>query len=178
MNRLFVAIEFPSAVRDRLRLLCHGLPDTRWTDPAQFHLTVRFIGELEGGQVQDVREALATVMAEPFELMLMGVGHFPPRGRPRVIWTGADGGDGLLALHHKINRALDEIGLPPEGRKYMPHVTLGRLDGTPAKRVAGYMSQFGAFSVPPFAIDRFTLFDSRLTGSGAIHRKLARYHLT
>ncbi|MBI5136159.1 MAG: RNA 2',3'-cyclic phosphodiesterase [Nitrospirae bacterium] len=177
MHRLFVAIDFPKTARERLSMLCHGLPDARWIDPAQMHLTVRFIGEVEGSVMLDVREALATVVMTPFELMLMGVGHFPPRGKPTTLWTGADGGDALHTLFARVSRALEGAGIAPEGRKYMPHVTLARLSGTPPTRVAGYMQHHAAFTVPPFPVTAFHLYESTLTAKGALHRKAASYPL-
>lgn len=177
MHRLFVAIDFPQPARERLSMLCHGLPDCRWVEPAQMHLTVRFIGEVEGSVMLDVREALGTVVSPAFELMLMGVGVFPPRGKPTVLWTGADGGEDLQRLFRRVTRALEPAGIAPEGRKYMPHVTLARLKGTPEKRVAGYMQHNAAFTVPPFPVTEFHLFESTLTAKGALHRKVASYAL-
>jgi len=179
MHRLFVAIELPRPVRDQLRLLCHGLPDTRWASPDQMHLTVRFIGEVGEDERMEIEDALSTVHAPSFELMLMGAGHMPPRGRPTSVFTGADGGEGLDTLHHLIGRALTQVGIVPETRRYMPHVTLGRLQtATSAKKLAGYMKQYSSFQIKPFKVASFSLFESKIGSQGAKHKLLKHYALT
>ena len=80
MPRLFVALDPPDEVKDALDRLCEGLPGIRWSDPSQFHLTLRFIGEVEQGTFYEIGEALANVSHAPFELALKGLGQFPPRG--------------------------------------------------------------------------------------------------
>ena len=90
MPRLFVALDLPAAVKRSLEPLGKGLGDVRWLLPEQQHLTLRFIGDVDNGAMHDVVEALATVPARPFQLMLKGLGHFPPRGEPRVLWGGRE----------------------------------------------------------------------------------------
>jgi len=179
MHRLFVAIELPRAVRDQLRVLCRGLPDTRWMNPDQFHLTVRFIGEVGNDELSEIKEVLRTVHAPTFELMLMGAGQMPPRGRPTSVFTGADGGEGLDNVHHLVTRALAQVSIAPDSRRYMPHITLGRLQtATSSKKLVGYMSQYSSFQVPPFKVNAFCLFSSTLTQHGAKHRLLEHYPLS
>lgn len=177
MHRLFVAIDFPEAVRQQLALLCFGLPDARWTPAAQLHLTVRFIGEVEGGRFLDVRDALGEVSAPPFDMRLKGLGHFPPRGRPHVLWAGVEKNGPLTALHDRIERTVVRAGLPPEGRNFMPHVTLARLKGTPPRRVADYLTDHALFQAGPFPVEAFHLYSSLLTPKGAVHTLEASYPL-
>jgi 2'-5' RNA ligase len=177
MHRLFVAIDFPEPVRRELALLCFGLPDARWVPPEQLHLTVRFIGEVEGSVLLDVRDALGDVRAAPFDLRLRGMGHFPPRGRPSVLWAGVDGGDGLRVLHDRVEAAVTRAGLPPEARNFAPHVTMARLKGTHPRRVADYLTEHALFSVGPFAVESFHLYSSVLGPKGAAHTLEASYPL-
>ena len=96
--RLFVALDLPASVKKSLEPLGKGLGDVRWLLPEQQHLTLRFIGDVDHGAMHDVTEALATVPARPFQLMLKGLGHFPPRGEPRVLWVGVDKSAELAGL--------------------------------------------------------------------------------
>ena len=177
MYRLFVAIDLPSDVKERLRPLCGGLPGARWVDGDQLHLTLRFIGEVDGGVLRDVREQLGTVRSAPFSLVLQGVGHFPPRGQPRVVWVGLEKSGPLGVLHGRVESALADAGLERDGRKFSPHITLARLKETPASRVGRYLEEFGLFRTDPFTVDAFILYSSTLTRHGAVHTPEATYPL-
>lgn len=168
--RLFVAIDLAEDAKERLQTICHGLPGGRWLHADQLHLTLRFIGEVDGVVAQDIREALAGVEVQPFRLQLDGVGCFPPRGRPRIVWVGVAANPDLLHLQKKIESVLvREAGLRPEKRKYAPHITLARLRNTPAARVGRFLEEYGLFSCPSFLVDTFSLYSSFLGKKGAIH---------
>lgn len=177
MIRLFVSLEMPEEVRARLEALCCDVPGARWTDPEQLHLTVRFIGEVEGHVFEEIRDGLGAVCVEPFELTLRGVGHFPPRGQPRVLWAGIERSEALTLLRQRVDRNLGRAGVPAEGRNFSPHVTLGRLRGSPARAVGSFLSQHALFEAGPIAIDRFWLYSSRLSHKRAVHRPEAEYPL-
>lgn len=178
MVRLFVAIELPAEVRARLGGLGAGVPGARWVDPEQIHLTLRFIGEVDGGAFEDVRLALGAVRAAPFEIMLEGVGHFGDRRRVRALWAGVAPGAALNRLAAQIEAALAGAGCEPEGRKFKAHVTLARLRGAPVSRVADFLAANALFQAGPIAVDRFQLFSSRLSNSGPSYRVEASYELT
>lgn len=167
-KRLFVAIDPPDGIRDQLSALCCGLPDARWTPPEQFHLTLCFIGEVDGSSFLDIREALAKVTFPAFALRLQSVGFFPPRGQPRVVWAGIEKSEPLLGLQRKIATRLFQLGFEPENRKFSPHITLARLHQTPASKVGKYLEVNGLFSGEPFMVDRFSLYSSAL-GRKATH---------
>ncbi|MEN8198625.1 MAG: RNA 2',3'-cyclic phosphodiesterase [Thermodesulfobacteriota bacterium] len=170
MVRLFVAIDLADASRERLKTICHGLPGARWVKDEQLHLTLRFIGEVDEPLFQDIREVLGGVEAQAFSLQLDGIGCFPPRGRPRIVWAGVAANRELLHLQKKIESVLTrEAGLDPEGRKYAPHITLARLKNTPPERVGRYLEEYGLFFCPPFAVDCFSLYSSFLGKNGASH---------
>ena len=123
MVRLFVAIPFPEDLRERLALLSGGIPGARWTDPDNFHLTVRFIGEVDRPTCDDVVDALSQVRADGFDLVLTGIDQFGKGDKARVLWIGVEKNPALLRLHDRVESALVRAGLAPEARKYSPHVT-------------------------------------------------------
>lgn len=169
MPRLFVAIDPPLGIRERLTALCCGLPGARWVEPEQLHLTLRFIGEVDGSMLHPVQEALAEVRAQALSLQLEGIGFFPPRGSPRVVWVGIRKNEQLLRLHNRIESVLVRAGLEPEDRKYSPHITLARLKNTPASRIGAYLAQHGLFGTEEFPVNEFLLYSSVLNSRGARH---------
>lgn len=177
MIRLFVAIELPEAVRDRLGRACCDVPGARWTEPGQMHLTLRFVGEVDELVFRDVEAALDEVRADPFELELKGVGHFPPRGEPRVLWAGLGRSEPLVALQKRVEAAVERGGVPRDGRRFSPHVTLARLSDTPERAVGSWLAMNGLLRSDPFEVRDFHLFSSRLGGKRAVHRVEASYPL-
>ena len=175
--RLFAALTLPDDVNDELELFASGLPGARWSPPERRHLTLRFIGEVDGLVYQDVLGALESVQVSPFELSLRGVGHFPPRGAPRSLWAGVDESDALRRLYRRVDRVLVEAGLEPERRKYVPHVTLARLNGTPTSRVASYLASNALYRSRTFRVEGFSLFSSQLFEHGPEYTLEASYLL-
>ena len=175
--RLFVAAPLPSEVRERLAGLCAGLPRARWVEPRNMHITLRFIGEVDRGAAEDADAALAQVRHQAFDLGLAGIGHFGSRRKVRSVWAGIEGSDALVHLRQKIDSALVRAGHAPEHRKFHPHVTLARLKSTPAARVGEYAAAHNGFAIPPFRLERFTLYHS-LHGNERVHYEaLAEYPL-
>ena len=177
MLRLFVAIALPETIRSRLALICGGVPGARWLSPETMHLTIRFIGEVQESRLGDIDLALSGVSAPGFELTLDGIGSFGNSGRPRVLWTGVARNPALDHLHGKIESALVRAGLPPEGRKFTPHVTLARLRDAKRSRVGEFVAAHNPFQAGPIPVSEFTLFSSFLSQSGAIHTPEAVYPL-
>jgi 2'-5' RNA ligase len=178
MYRLFVALELPEAARARLASLCHGVPGARWVSVDQLHLTLRFIGEVDGGVFEDVAAALAEIDGPSFVVAIAGVGHFPPSGPPRQLWAGVAKNPALMALQRAIESRVVAAGLEPERRKFVPHITLARLKEARLSRVAAFLSAHGLFACEPFVVDSFCLFSSRLGNERSIYRVEARYPLT
>jgi 2'-5' RNA ligase len=176
--RLFVALDLPEPVKRSLEPLARGLGDVRWSTPDQQHLTLRFIGDVDNGAVRDIVEALATVPARPFQLTLKGLGHFPPRGEPRVLWVGLERNAELARLKRRIDRALRDAGVAPESRKFAPHVTLVRI-GAPLSptRLGTYLMRHALYRSEAFAISSFHLYSSWLRADGAEHQLEASYEL-
>lgn len=177
MIRLFVALAMPAEIARPLQQLCSGLPGARWCNPAQFHLTLRFIGEVDGRTAHAVAEELSGVALPPFELALHGVGTFGDKRKAHSLWAGVRDNPMLERLRDKVENAVTRAGLPAERRKFAPHVTLARLGGAPVDRLGAYIAHHALFSTPAFTVDRFTLYSSFLSHGGAIYTPERVYHL-
>lgn len=161
--RLFVGLDLPRSLRERLALLPGGIPGARWVPTENYHLTLRFIGEVPAHRAEDIDVALAALRCSPFALSFAGVGTFSKAGREVALWVGAERNPALDRLQSKIETALQRCGLPPERRRFMPHVTLARLDASVAEaRLAAYVQAHNLFRTEPIEVDRFTLFSSLL----------------
>lgn len=178
MLRLFIGIGLPDGVRDGLSRRASGLPGARWVSAENYHLTLRFIGEVDEGVAEDVNEALDLVVAPPFTLTLDGLGSFGKGHKARALWAGVAPSDPLLHLQAKVESALVRAGLAPEERKYSPHVTLAYLGGeTPAEKLGRYMEANGLLREGPFPVDHFTLYESVLGKTGPTYHPLQDYPL-
>jgi RNA 2',3'-cyclic 3'-phosphodiesterase len=178
MHRLFIAIDFPEEIKKGLSSLCYGLPGVKWVDINQMHLTLRFIDEVDGGVFRDIMSVLEDVEFEGFSLLVKGVGCFPPRRDPRVLWAGLEKSEEMSSLRKKIDSQLKRIGVEPEKRKFSPHITLARFRKKPSVyRVADFLAGNGLFSLPEFSVSEFHLYSSILTPKGAIHQIEASYSL-
>ena len=174
--RLFVAIDLPEPVTEALERLCTGLPGARWTDPEQYHLTLRFIREVDGLVLRDLDAGLAEVEFEPFTLGLDGFGHFPPRGVPKVLWAVVSPRDPVDQLRRSVDRVVHAAGVEPERRKFSPHVTVARFPGgAPVRRLQQFLAGHALCRSEPFQVDRFHLYSSQLHQDGAIHTLEATY---
>ncbi|PZU56518.1 MAG: RNA 2',3'-cyclic phosphodiesterase [Sphingobium sp.] len=177
MHRLFVALRPPATIRGRLLDLMHGVDGARWQDDGQLHLTLRFIGEVDRHMAEDVALALARVSAPPVELALDGIGTFDRRGRVDALWAGVSPHDALTALHARIDRACISAGLAPEGRAYLPHITLARLNRS-AGTLDDFLARNAGLASPPFTLPEFGLYESTLGHGGAVYHLAERYPLS
>lgn len=160
MPRLFTALEIPRDAAMSLSLLRGGLPGARWIDVENYHLTLRFIGDVEGHVADEIANALDRVRRPSFSLALAGVGAFGQK-KPHSIWAGTAASPDLTALQGEIERICQRLGLSADPRKFTPHVTLARLRNTNPIDVAHYLSARGNFSTVPFRVGRFVLMSSR-----------------
>ncbi len=165
MPRLFTGLEIPAEIGQSLELLRGGLPGARWIDPEYYHLTLRFIGDVDFALAHEVASLLGQVNRKVFELRFDSLSSFGGR-KPRAVVAAAAPAQALLDLQAEHERLLQRIGLAPEGRKYIPHVTLARLRDSSSRQVADYLSERGGFRSPSFRIARFVLFSSRASTGG------------
>ncbi len=166
--RLFVGIDLPDPIKDRLLLLQGGIEGTRWQRRDQLHLTLRFIGEINGREADEIHFALDGIRFRTFDMALTGVGFFGKEYKPRHLWAGVRRPEPLMHLHEKIDRALTFAGIDAEQRKYRPHVTLARLKGRP--EFAPFLAAHNDFRTQSFRVDHFCLFSSHLHRDGADYR--------
>jgi RNA 2',3'-cyclic 3'-phosphodiesterase len=178
MMRLFVGINLPPELKLRLSLLCGGVPHAKWVDAGNFHVTLRFIGEVDEGMASDVDLALSQIRARRFRLGIAGTGHFGSGDKPRQLWAGIERSPDLEQLHEKVENALMRIGIPPEPRKYTPHVTLARFAQPPGPKFHAYLAMHALFRAEPFPVDRFSLIASYLTKAGPLYEDQAEYGLS
>jgi 2'-5' RNA ligase len=175
MHRLFIAIQPPAPIRERLLGLMGGIPGARWQDDEQLHLTVSFIGEIDRHQADDIAAAIGSVRQGPFEIALSGVGSFLKRGKG-AVWAGLAPHDPLKTLHKKVEQACLRAGVEPDTRAYHPHITLARL-ARGAGPVEPFIERWAGLSSPPFSVDAICLYESRLGAEGASYRIAERYSL-
>lgn len=180
--RLFIALELPDAVKDRLVDLRESIPGAAWVGRDAFHLTLRFVGDgIEEAAMIALRDGLSAVNGAPFSISLRGAGRFPPGDRrpPRVLWIGISAPPALLTLQAAVEQAVTAAGFPPEDRPFSPHLTLARLKNPESgAAVEAFIRQQTAFRSDPIAIAAFHLIASTLTPSGARYQTLRTYTLT
>lgn len=177
MLRLFVGIALPPEQRLTLSIICRGVPGVKWVDPGNYHVTLRFIGDVDEGVAADIDEALAGIRLPRFELAVAGTGSFGPDDKPRVIYAGLDRSAALALLHDKVEMALMRIGLAPEGRRYSPHVTLAKVQNGNPIEIRRFTSEHNLLRLPGFRVEVFSLIRSYLTKAGAIYEDVADYPL-
>ena len=176
MHRLFVAIRPPEPIRKRLLGVMGGVQNARWQDDEQLHLTLRFIGEVDRHQAEDIAATLGSVRQSPFEIALFGVGSFGKRGKG-ALWAGVAPQDELKLLHKKVDQACLRVGIAPDNRAYHPHITLARL-GRNAGPVEPFIERWAGLSSDVFPVDSFCLYESRLGSEGASYTIVERYPLS
>ncbi len=178
MHRLFVAIDLPDAVKDQLAQLCSGVSGARWVGRDQMHLTLRFIGERDDEQYEAIKSILDDILASHLDIRLNGLGQFPPKGNPRVLWVGVKAPPGLNELQQKVESTLQAIGVPVEERPFSPHITLARFKTPPSpESLRQYFARNGDFATELISISEFILYSSRLSPQGASYTHEAVYRL-
>lgn len=165
MPRLFTALEIPRNAAMSLSLLRGGLPGARWIDVENYHITLRFIGDVDGRTADEIVERLDRIDRPEFQLRLDGIGSFGSK-KPHSIWAGISPSPEMYALQGEIERICQRIGLPPDPRKFTPHVTLARLKYSRVDDVVHYLAGRGNFQTSTFTVPRFVLLSSRESVGG------------
>lgn len=175
MPRLFTGLEIPAEIGEVLAHNRGGLPGARWVDPANYHITLRFIGDVDGGTARDLTGILAESRARaPIAVTLDALATFGG-ARPRAIFAHAVASEELAALQSEQERLIRRAGLPPETRKFTPHVTLARMRDAHPGDVAAYIAGRGQFPKLSFTADRFVLFSARDSVGGGPYVVEAAY---
>jgi 2'-5' RNA ligase len=176
MHRLFVAIRPPEDIRDILVDAMGDSPELRWVSDENLHLTLRFIGEVERPLGDDIAVALSRIRSDRFELRITGVGMFEQRNGG-ALWAGVQPKVPVAALAAKVERACVAAGVEPERRAFHPHVTLARWNRREAKAAKAFLERNRALASEAFAVDRFILYESRLSRHGPHYEEVADYPL-
>ena len=176
MHRLFTAIRPPGAVRDLLIDAMDDSAELRWVGDDNLHLTLRFIGEVERPLAEDVAAALSGVRFPKFELTITGAGMFEQRNGG-ALWGGVAPREPVATLAAKVERACVSAGLEPERRAFHPHITVARWNRRSAAAARSWLERNRALASAAFAVDRFTLFESRLSRHGAHYEEVMEYSL-
>ena len=175
MHRLFVALQVPELIADRLLDTMDEPERMRWVHADSLHLTLRFIGELDGAAAEDIAAALATLRIPAFNLKLAGVGCFSHR-RHGALWAGVSPREPLVGLAQRVERALQSAGFAPETRAYHPHVTLARWSG-PAPEVQSWLQRHASLASEPWRVDRLVLIESHLGKAGPSYEERLQVRL-
>jgi len=177
MPRLFTAVEVRPDVAQSLSMLRGGLPGARWIDPENYHLTLRFIGDVDDTVANEVAATLDLVKRRAFDLHFEGLDAFGGR-RPRAVVAMIAPEPHLMDVQAEQERLMQRIGLEPEGRKYTPHVTVARLRDSSSRDVANYLAARGLFRTPSFRVSRVLLYSSRASVGGGPYVVEASYPLS
>ncbi|NJB68201.1 2'-5' RNA ligase [Desulfobaculum xiamenense] len=181
--RAFVGIPLPEDYQKQLERMAQWRgrlsSRTSWTRPGNWHVTLRFLGDVAEDHVPQVRHALSGVRFDAFEFRAGGCGTFPPKGTPRVVWVGvAQGGEELAGLARAVEEALTPVGFTPEARGFSPHLTVCRVKDAGRDPWSDMLSEFGKMEWPTVTVDRFVLWRSRLTPGGPRYAALSEYRAT
>ncbi|MEM9669901.1 MAG: RNA 2',3'-cyclic phosphodiesterase [Pseudomonadota bacterium] len=174
--RLFAALPIRPDIADFLTPLQSKLPGASWRPSENFHITLRFFGEMDHTLARELDEEIAAMPAQQMKLKLKGAGWFG-RNEPRSVWIGVDYNEALKSLAGNCERAARRIGLAAEKRKFLPHVTLAYCHGTPMEAAEAFTSGLAEFESPEFWADRFHLYSSELGHGPSRYRKEADYPL-
>ncbi|KJS38557.1 MAG: hypothetical protein VR70_09650 [Rhodospirillaceae bacterium BRH_c57] len=177
MIRLFVGLALPEALRAALAEHQNGVPGARWVEPANLHVTLRFIGEVDENIAADIDGALAEITGPPPTVALNGLGRFGDKRGARILYVGVDPDPALVRLRDKVESACVRAGITPEKRRFMPHVTLARFSQPAGGRLDAIVAANTTWRPGSFTADRFVLFSSHLSHTGASYTPEREYLL-
>ncbi len=166
MPRLFTGLELPESVVGQIALARGGVFGARWLEPGDYHITLRFVGDVDARTAHDIAETLDEIRRPAAPVRFDRLGWFGG-DRPRMIVARIKADRALMELQAEQERRLRRVGVPPETRKFLPHVTLARLRGVGPAALADYLASRGALAVEAFTAERFVLYSAREgTGGG------------
>ena len=176
MPRLFTGLEIPADVAFDLGLMRGGIIGARWIDPDCHHITLRFIGDIHDGLAREIAYELEGVEARPFQLRLAGCGVFGGN-KPHTLYAGVEENADLRRLQAIHERICQVLGLPPEQRKFTPHVTLARLKDPDMGALQRFVADHNLYKSRLFEVARFVLFSSRPSRGGGPYAVEESYQL-
>jgi RNA 2',3'-cyclic 3'-phosphodiesterase len=176
-KRLFVAIDLPESTKRLLVDLDPQIRGVRWIEHDKVHLTLGFFADVPDDVDPTFREKLGAIAFGAFFLPIIGVGTFPPKGEPKIIWIGVGRGHPhLFQLHKRVQEAALGAALDPELRPFHPHVTLARCQRVSAQTVRKFLQANADLDAGMIRVDSFHLYSSKLTPAGPIHTRELTVH--
>src|SRR5271156_7142873 len=176
MPRLFTALELPERVAGQMALARGGVVGARWLEAGDYHVTLRFIGDVDGRAAHDVAETLGDIRRPKAVVRFEGLSWFGG-DKPRAIVARVKADPALMDLQAEHERRLRRLGIEPETRRYTPHVTLARLRGAGQAAIASYLATRGVLVADPFVAERFVLYSAREGSGGGPYVVEAAYPL-
>ncbi len=176
MPRLFTGLEIPDDVAFDLSLMQGGISGARWIDRESYHITLRFIGDIDEGLAREIAYELDGVEARPFQLRLTGCGVFGGN-KPHSLYVGVEENAELRRLQAIHERICQVLGLPPDSRKFAPHVTLARLKDPDLSALHRFIASHNLYKSRVFEVPRFVLFSSRPSRGGGPYAIEESYRL-
>lgn len=165
MPRLFTGLQIPGDIAKQLHLLQFGILGAKWIEPADFHITLRFFGDVDECVADDIADGLQDISPPSFKLQLSSTGVFGG-DKPRMLWSGVKSSPSLDALHLAHEAMAQRIGLVAEGRKFIPHVTIARMNPRDRVLVDNFLIDHGRFSSVEFEVKSFTLYSAKSSTGG------------
>ena len=169
-KRLFISIELPPSATQGLVELDPHLRGVRWLAPEQMHLTLSFLGNVSTEIQEALSENLRAIQWKSFFLPLVGLGAFPGKGRPNVIWIGVGTGHPhLFQLHKRVQEAALTAGLEPDLRSFHPHITIARCRDVSPETIRPFLKAHADFDAGMIHVESFCLNSSELTPGGSVY---------
>ncbi len=175
MHPHFLAIPLPSMIRSRLASFCYGLPQVRWVEEENFHLTLRYFGPLADPAVAAIHECLQNLFFQSFPLILQGMSHFPSKGNGGILWVGVAQNPHLSSLRKAIDRHLRELNLSIETRFSHPHIILGHYERLNPQRLGDYLTAHADYQSLAMEVTCYLLMRSFQTSKRMIYETLYHY---
>ena len=160
-KRLFIAIDMPESVTGLLAEMNPHLPGVRWLPADQIHLTVSFLGNVTTAAEETLRDKLSAIRFTAFFTPVVGLGTFPTKGKPNVIWAGLGSGHPqLFHIYKKVQEAALGAGIEPDLRTWHPHITFARCRDVAPHEIRPFLKEHAEFDAGMIRIDSFVLYSS------------------
>lgn len=182
--RCFIAIELNENIKKGLGSLMEQLmpfaPDLKWVRPENLHITLKFLGEVKEEKIDKIKKTLDEVgrSCRPFKIKMKGMGQFPEKKKPRVIWAGVEDSEGLFSLQKEVEKSLSRLGFKEEEREFTGHITLARIkDPSGMERLLDRLSAFKEKDFGLLEVEEIVLMKSELRPDGARYERIGVFKL-
>lgn len=175
--RLFIALPILKSVKRKLANLQQSIDGVRWQQESQIHLTLKFLGETDQSETQNLKTHLKSIAVPGFSITLNGFGYFPHGKQPRVLWARVKNNNSLTKLHREIEKTCVELGFEAENRPFKPHITIARVNGASKREIMSFVNQHKQFQISDVSVEEFVLYESKLSPKGAKHVRLKTFSL-